>query len=263
MTYKNNSELVLLDPASSYGAPTHTTPTLSGQACSVYIPTSDPGYPPVIWGHPANGNQTVGDSGITKVITDYLTGRGFVVAASNLHGDNWGNDAAITDMENLLTHLAANSNADTSRVLLIGVSMGWITACSYARNGAATVLAMVSIVGACDLSYVHDNGFGTSIDTAYTDHAGYLAAFDTRDPQTIATGGYLDDIPIAMWWDQDGTIDNAVGVTETATFLATAPLAEDFGNVFGHLGFGWMHAPTAGSFLMNQTAVAQARSLLT
>lgn len=253
MTYKLGSALLVVDPAATYTA-THTTPTLSGQACSVYIPGSDPGYPPILFLHQASGDQTFIDGSFMRPIVDYLTGRGFVCAASNLHGDNWGNDSAITDLENLLSHLDSNSNADVTRCYLVGLSMGMVTAASYIRNGTADVLAVASLVGCCDLAYTHDSpAFTAAVDAAYTDHAGYLAAFNTRDPQTLAENGYFDSIPVGMWW---GSSDTTAGASESQTFEATAPLAEFRHDVQAHFGIGLMHGPSCGSWLLKQHAAA-------
>lgn len=260
MPYKVGSSLLLLDAAASYTA-THTTPTLSGQACSVYIPGSDPGYPPVLFTHQASGDQTFIDGSFMRPIVDYLTGRGFVCAASNLHGDNWGNDAAITDLENLLAHIDSNSNADVTRVYFVGLSMGMVTAASYLRNGTADVLAVASLVGCCDLDYMHDSvAFTAAIDNAYGSEAAYLAAFNTRDPQTLAAAGYFAGVPVGMWW---GSSDTTAGATQSQTFQATAPLAEFRHDVQAHFGIGLMHGPSAGSWLIKQhTALARTRTLL-
>lgn len=252
--YLDNDLPLLSDVDATFALPTPAHPTISGQNASVHIPASDPGYPAVVLMHQASGNELFIDSGFMRPMVDFLTGRGFVCGASNMHGDQWGNDTAVADVENLLGYMAANSNADTDNIFVIGLSMGFCNACNYVAHGVANVLAMVSLVGVCDLGYMHDTaGFATSIDTAYGNHAGYVAAYNERDPLTLAQAGTFDDIPIAMWY---GSSDTTVGPAKTVAFHAATPRSRLMGDVLAHFGIGLMYPPQAGSWVLGRHAAA-------
>ena len=62
-----------------------------------------------------------------------LCAAGAVCVASDFHGDNWGNDASVTDIENIRL-AAATYGCSTSKVVLFGGSMGGATIYSYMRD---------------------------------------------------------------------------------------------------------------------------------
>lgn|GEM_PF-3769221 len=66
-----------------------------------------------------------------RSLADALTDQGYIVAASRLHGDSWGNQLSLDDNAALYRYVVAHYPVDTTRVAMIGDSMG----------GLATMLA--------------------------------------------------------------------------------------------------------------------------
>ena len=261
MTVTLDGGLVVIDPAGSY-TPANTSGTLgSGQQFTMYAPTSGPAFPLVVYCHSAGGTETqLDDPGVAHDMALYLCARGFTVIAGRLTGNGWANAATLACVDELITHADGNSPADTADVMFVGLSMGMVPSCAWTNANPGRTVAIASLVGGCDLGYLHDNGFESSIDTAYGDHAGYLAAYDTSDPLTIAESGALDTIPIGIWY---GSSDTTTGVAETAAFHAAAPLSVLQQDVLNHFGIGLAYGPQIGSWLLSHhPPAAQSRTLL-
>lgn len=151
------------------------------------------GGQPVIWCHGANATITQVQDSVSvdaRLDLDKLADRGCVVSASNLGGaTTWGNDTGLASIDGQLTFLAASAAAGgygtTGKVILIGDSHGAAVALNWAVRHASQVGAIVLRVPAVALQRIHDRnalGLAASMETAYTDLAGLVAAYPTRDP---------------------------------------------------------------------------------
>jgi len=58
-----------------------------------------------------------------KLYGDAFVKKGYIFAASNQHGDNWGNNLAIEDTRKLIEYLQSNFTS-SKNIFLIGFSMG-------------------------------------------------------------------------------------------------------------------------------------------
>lgn len=108
-----------------------------------------------------------------------------IPVASYATDETWGNDTSLTETGNLRTYGQASLGWKSGGIFLIGGSMGALCALNYLRYHAANVSAVALIVPATNLEDLHDNHAGaytSSIETAFTNNAGYLAALATHSP---------------------------------------------------------------------------------
>lgn len=114
---------------------------------------------------------------------------GHPVIAGDVGGaSTWGNTASITAIDALIAWAASNLGTSTTRVALGAESMGALTALGWAWRNPTKVAAIWLRVPCLGLQWTHDNTvFESAIDTAYSNHAGYLAALDDHDPQRNTT----------------------------------------------------------------------------
>jgi pimeloyl-ACP methyl ester carboxylesterase len=122
---------------------------------------------------------------------DYLAWIGFVVMVADLGGINtWGLDTVVhpsTGRIQALRTWAAGApyNADITRTVLIGDSMGGQNAILYHRLAPANVKASLLRCPVVAADALHDRdgaGLGALMDTAYGSTANWEAAVPTKDP---------------------------------------------------------------------------------
>lgn len=136
----------------------------------------------------------------------------------------WGNDASITALGAAITWAGTNHGTRTDKVALYGTSHGALTALNWAMRNPSKVVAMALTIPAVSLQGIHDRdpaslGLTAAIDTAYTNHAGYLAGLATHDPSTVANLATLKTLgPITRIWYS--TTDNIIDVAEVTTYAA-------------------------------------------
>lgn len=146
----------------------------------------------------------------------------------------WGNAAAMTSIDNLVTWAAANHGTKTDEVALYGGSHGAMTALNWAMRNEGKVAALVLTIPAVSLQGLHDRdpaglGIAASIEAAYTNQAGYLAALPTRDPS------HANNLPVTkrladrtrIWYSSN---DNVVAAAEVTSYAgATGTPATNMG----------------------------------
>lgn len=176
---------------------TTLTPTISGQAARIsYINSLKATQPTklVIYFHGAGDTQnepfTEPES---KYVIDELLSKGYIVAASNAHGNNWGNQASQDDYLALYNYI--NGLYNISEVIYIGHSMGGLSSLSMlANNTIPKTTAWYGIFPVTNLNeaYFVETGFVASIEAAYgfTGGANYAAATAGYDPQLRTTALY-------------------------------------------------------------------------
>lgn len=104
----------------------------------------------------------------------------------------WGNAQAVTKMGTLKTFLQGTLGAKAGKIGLIYGSHGCAAAYSYAAANPNNVSCIAGVIGTCDVEDIRANnrgsgsGFQASIETAYTNNAGWQAARSTHNPVEIA-----------------------------------------------------------------------------
>lgn len=149
----------------------------------------------------------------------------------------WGNATMVTSIDNQISWAAANYGTRTDLVAFYLRSAGasalnWIWRNPSKLAGAALCIPAVSLQG------LHDRdpggiGIQASIDAAYTNHAGYVAALPTRDPSHVDNMAQLAPLAskIQIWYSgDDGT---CIPAEVTAFAAGTGIVANNIGNV-GH-----------------------------
>ena len=131
---------------------------------------------------------------------------GYPVIAIDAGGTTaWGNDTALARINDALTFVRSQFGASSQAPLVMGTSMGGLTAFNYALQYPTS--GVLSIIGAINLSYTHDTqpiGLqATEVEAAYGGLAGYQAALPTHSPiqfgKTLRTKVaiyYSDDDPV-------------------------------------------------------------------
>jgi len=114
--------------------------TIDGQSAYIAFDENakdDAKYPVVIYSH--GSTYTVSDNPnnpLTKDLdyyADIFVKNGYVFAASNQHGDNWGKEPAIGDTKKLVKELEKNYKSN-GEIYLLGFSMGGLVTMNFAEK---------------------------------------------------------------------------------------------------------------------------------
>jgi pimeloyl-ACP methyl ester carboxylesterase len=169
-------------------------PTLSTPALVVKKQGLKGNRPLVILNHAAGFDERMFfDTASYRSILTALVERGYIVAISRLTDNtatgenNWGNQAAIDANVELYDYVVANYNVDTTKVAMIGLSMGGLATALAFVDGNIPVKGAACIDCVFDLAHVYANGFSTGINTAYNIPGGGNYATQTagHDPRLL------------------------------------------------------------------------------
>jgi hypothetical protein len=138
---------------------------------------------------------------------------GCPVIAADLGGNLWGNTTARTRFSTLRTWLGANRGLRTDKFFVAGESMGSILALQQAWTNPVACVGYWVRAPIVAMQTFHDanpGGLAASMETAYTNLAGLVAAYPTVDASVVAnrvalsTFGQRGRID---WTDEDEFID--------------------------------------------------------
>lgn len=158
--------------ASSYGV----SRVYAGEGDCILTPTDySGGRPVVVFCHGAGGTATA-------VCDPTLTGQYkiaqalaavYPVICTDLGGtQTWGNATVQARIATCRTYAQASMGAKAGGVILVGVSMGNVSALNYAFNNPGNVLAVVSLIGMTSLASARAIGFGAAVEAAWGIGAG-------------------------------------------------------------------------------------------
>jgi pimeloyl-ACP methyl ester carboxylesterase len=187
------------------------------------------------WGH-GNSSPIVVNDAYWNGVGRAPARTGIPTVTADFGGQLWGNDTQVGPggrMDEAWTLLKANGAA-TDKVFLLGVSMGALLCCNWARLNPTKVAAMALVTPAVDLANVHNvtrPDLAAEINTAYTDAAGYAAALPTHNPAQYAAS--LSGLPVKAWYSTDDTNVTASTVTAFAAAVGTSAQVVNLGAV-GH-----------------------------
>lgn len=117
-----------------------------------------------------------------------LVRQGVAVVAADVGGDAFGNDLAMTRIDQARTYLATLGCA-TDKVLLVGDSMGNYATCRYAADNPTKVAAVLGVEPGVDLESVRTNNTLSARDSVNT--AWGLAAGSTSTTAPVPARGNL------------------------------------------------------------------------
>jgi hypothetical protein len=177
--------------------------------------------PPIVYCHSrGNDSAQVAAVGFIDQVTSALALAGYVVYGGDMGGTlTWGNDTSQTAVGTGKTNVQA-AWGKAGKVGLLATSMGALAALNWARANPTLVACVGLVVPVVDLAYEHNNdvsGYGSEIEAAYTNLAGYTAAVATHDPMQN-TAAHASGPPIKMW----RSTDDAVAVTARQDAFAAA-----------------------------------------
>ncbi len=138
---------------------------------------------------------------------------------------NWGNDTAISRVTSGQTYIqgsTASCRAKSGKVMLVGLSMGFTTACNWARANLSQVACIVGIIPANDVNdMVTNNRGGTAagINAAYGGTYSESTDGPTHNPTNYAASL---NVPIKLWYSDSDTV---VVPSTVTNFVAHAPNA--------------------------------------
>ncbi len=144
----------------------------------------------------------------------------YPVIVADLAFNSWGNANARAAMAGSKTLMqAAPIMAKAGKVALVGVSMGFTTAVSYAMSASANVACIAGILPVCNVQAARSvASLNTTINAAFgiTDVQGVPAEYETatKGPALVAA-----NIPVKLWAASDDAI---VPIATINTFAATA-----------------------------------------
>lgn len=121
----------------------------------------------------------------------WLAMAGIPVVAGQMGGDTFANDTAMTRINSAITYLSANAGVPSTKVILIGASMGGALALRYASLNPSKVAAIVGIIPL------------TNINTIYQSNAGGLraaigTAWGVTYPTALPAGANLPVLASAL-----------------------------------------------------------------
>lgn len=137
--------------------------TIAGQPAIFVTP---PGGPTsgraVIYAHGASqrADAIANPGGVGDGLVPALIAAGYSVAATDAHGDNWGNDASLTDYAAVRAELARRG---AKQFFVLAASMGGLDGLRL----TAGVEAFAGIYPVCDLSTMLDGPLGAAVSNAW------------------------------------------------------------------------------------------------
>lgn len=139
--------------------------------------------------------------------------------------DMWGNDVAMARMDSVWAELKDSTKgaAKTDKAIVIGGSMGAITACAWTYRNPTLVKALVLIIPVGDMQYDYNNNIPSAGSTAAMNTAyGGTPDFSTRNPVQVAPS---ITVPTFIWYASDDPY---------TTLAQNQALVAAFSNVVGH-----------------------------
>lgn len=194
-------------------------------AGKLYAPTAS--KRPIIYftGQTANDTDFLTSSASGSQIAPRLADVGVPFISAVFGGANlWGNDTTQTRIGQAWTYVKAQMGCKTDKFIGIGVSKGALALLNYARNNPSNVAAIVGIVPVVNLPNVYaDNAsLQAEIDTAYTNHATYLTALPTHDPNANAATHLSQAIPMEFIYGASDTVVRPADVSAFATAVGAS-----------------------------------------
>lgn len=133
----------------------------------------------------------------------------------------WANDTALARVTAGRTYLQASMGAKAGKVILVGTSMGGLTALAWAAANTTLVACVVAFLPVCDVSDVVTNNrasLAAVVNAAYSGGWSQATYGATHNPVTMAAAGKYAGLPMRLFY---GTTD-AIVLPSTITTLAAS-----------------------------------------
>jgi hypothetical protein len=210
----------------------------------------------IIYCHGAGGNGFIDGADIRTDLRRYAD-QGHVVHAGLIGGNyTWGNAASVSAVDAILDYLEASYGADISAPMFVADSHGASIAINWGIRNASQLGRAILRVPAISLKTIHDTnvaGLAANMEAAYTNLAGLVAAYPTRDANhptfqaLVISSGLVPKLRI--YYNAADPIINPVDVLAFST--ATGVVAEEMGGP-SHAPWGYFDIDEQYQWLMNQ-----------
>lgn len=167
----------------------------SGQNAIILMPDDyDPvaGAPLILYHHGSGATElALMESLITtkEACVKALLDAGYIIAASNAYGNNWGNDNGIAAYNELYAYMAATYNI--TRVCAWSQSMGGLSGLNGVLDGTIPYKGWLGSYPVCNLWWMYTKGWNLVIDAAYgINGTPYAVATAGHDPVLHAANTY-------------------------------------------------------------------------
>lgn len=204
----------------------------------------------IIFGHGVTGNSVTWLRDVffpnVKPIVDLYPCLGADLGG----GTTFGNDTAIARVTDAKTYLQGTVGAASGQVILYGVSMGGAVVLNWARANVASVAGILLIKPAVDIEDIRANNRGSlqaSIETAYTNNAGWQAVRATHNP--VQYGASLAGIPISVWYGEADTTVVPATIAAFAAAVGSSCTLNSLGADATHANTYWPEAADQLAFL--------------
>jgi len=220
-----NGRAATVTPADTCTVATSTATLGSGQSVTKFTPTPNVGRAGVLLGQGAYNrhSQWTSDSGLLDIATA-ICAAGFPCIAGDIGSQVndedglpdtlWGNDAAVSYVDELDAYLTASMGASTARVLVAESGRG-ADLLSWAAHNLSDVGGFFGIVPATDTQELHDTNplmptanIALSIEGAGT--SPLSGWYPTHSPLRLAQSGALAGLRYRAYY---GTADTVVSPT--------------------------------------------------
>lgn len=154
--------------------------------------------------------ELLGSSKIAPLIAQ----AGIPCISAEMSGQSWANDAAMTDIDNAIAFLAAQTGCPSTKVHLLGISMGGALMIRYAELHPAKVASMTGIIPLCNIQSIYAGQSApvkAEMETAWGTPGGPLPA----GANIHSNGASLTDIPAHFYYS---TSDSVIAPADTAAF---------------------------------------------
>jgi pimeloyl-ACP methyl ester carboxylesterase len=172
----------------------------------------------LLHGYTATARVWIDDPGTpeTAKLGRALARRGLLAVAATT-GDTWGNTTGQTRALAPHTYAVNNLGAASDKAVIVGLSMGHLSAWAVRRDNPSKVAAIAGITPACDLNDIRDNnrsGSRASIDAAWgvTHPTALPAGADPSDNTATLTG-----VPYKAYYSTGDDVCLPATVTAFAT----------------------------------------------
>ncbi|MDT0171007.1 LamG-like jellyroll fold domain-containing protein [Pseudarthrobacter sp. BRE9] len=174
-------------PAAQDGVTYLDTTSSNGQAIRYWMPSGTGPAPLMIYSHPSGGTALVDPGYWAYHYVRAFVNEGWIVAASNLHGENWGSNQALADTADL--YASINALRTVTKTVMWGGSMGGLVSSLAVANATVPNIKGVLLQdGVLNLANMYANAAYTAgIDTAYGITRGTLSGATTVGATSIPT----------------------------------------------------------------------------
>lgn len=210
------------------------TDTVGGEGAIFCLPddyyTNPRDHSFIIYHHGAGENfsSLVSDPLKTGTVAQIIQ-QGWIVSASNAHGDNCGNNDGLTDYDNLLDYIMSTYTT-TEQCGLWSQSLGGLSGllqlAGVTIGVRSEIKSWLGTYPACSLQWMYDHGFSSLINTAFNIPGGGNYATQTSGHDPLLLSGSLFNKRMRFYAGPEDTVVTQAGNSTPMQSLVAATAIE-------------------------------------